>query len=116
MTVNVLCILCLDMVPSVVGVNPNVQKDYDELPAMGNIKWDGVPTPYFIEHFYDPLMNALGAVSENGATLLLTAMGIDPGGRAIGANPIYAVAPVNIRTQSANRNRRLFACIMNYIL
>ena len=52
----------------------------------------GVPTPYFVEHFYDPLMNALGAVSENGATLLLTAMGIDPGGRAIGANPIYAVA------------------------
>ena len=116
MTFTVLCILFLHMVPSVDGVNPNVQKDYDELPAMGNIKWDGIPSPYFMEQFYDPLMNALGSVSENGATLFMTALGIDPGGTAPGANPIYAMAPQNVRQQSAMRNRKLFACVMNYIL
>ena len=40
--------------------------------AMGKNIWDGIPFPMFTIEFFDPLLNALGAVSENGATLLLT--------------------------------------------
>ena len=103
------------MVPSVAGANNLVQKDYDILPAMGKNIWDGIPSPMFTIEFFDPLLNAIGAVSENGATLLLTYQGLDPGGRAVGANPHYAIAGPVIRQQNANRIRRLFACLLNYI-
>jgi hypothetical protein len=109
-------VLYLNMVPPVDGVNPNVQKDYDDLPAMGKNIWDGIPTPMFIISFFEPLLNAIGSVSENGATLLMTYHGIDPGGSQPGANPHFAVANGVVRQQNANRIRRLFACVMNYIL
>ena len=108
--------LFLNMVPPVDGVNPNVQKDYDDLPAMGRNIWDGIPSPMFVITFFEPLLNAIGSVSENGATLLTTYYGTDPGGSQVGANPHYAVASATIRLQNANRIRRLFACVMNYIL
>ena len=98
--------------------NPNITPDYNKIPSLeGNKKltWNGVPMYDFNIHFTDPLNMGLGAISENGATLLRTARGTDPGGMAIGANPHYAVASQQIRDQSANRNYRLFACIMNYI-
>ena len=36
-----------------VAVNPNVQKDYAELPAMGRASWDGIPSTTFIEKFFE---------------------------------------------------------------
>ena len=68
------------MVPSVAGANNLVQKDYDILPAMGKNIWDGIPSPMFTIEFFDPLLNAIGAVSENGATLLLTYQGLEQPG------------------------------------
>ena len=70
------CILLFNMVPPVASM-PN-HYDYDRLPAMhdgqdNKVMWDGIPSPYFIESFYQPLQNALGGVSENGHTLLVTA-------------------------------------------
>ena len=70
--------LFLNMVPPVDGVNPNVQKDYDDLPAMGRNIWDGIPSPMFVITFFEPLLNAIGSVSENGATLLTTRAGAAP--------------------------------------
>ena len=97
--------------------NPNIHADYNKLPALekARITWDGIPSYEFIENFFDPLRMALGAISENGNTLLKTALGIDQGGTALGANPHYNLASAQIRDQSANRNHRLFACILNYI-
>ena len=59
--------------------NPNINPDYNKLPALdnGKIKWDGIPSFEFMETFFNPLRMALGAISENGSTLLKTAMGID---------------------------------------
>ena len=112
-----LVIYFLNMVPPAKSMNnPNVQKDYAELPAMGKASWDGIPMLEFTEKFFDPLCMALGSVSENGATLLSAAFGNDPGGRGPQADPHFNVASAQIRQNSANRGRRLFACILNYIL
>ena len=99
-----------------VAVNPNVQKDYAELPAMGRASWDGIPSTTFIEKFFEPLCMALGSVSENANTLLSTAYTSDAGGVGPRANPHYNAASPQVRQQSQNRNFRLFACIMNYII
>ena len=74
--------------------NPNVNSDYNKLPALeyAKIKWDGIPSFEFIEHFFNPLRMALGAISENGSTLLKTAIGLDAGGTQLGANPHYNIA------------------------
>ena len=97
--------------------NPNINPDYNKIPALESKKlmWNGIPTYDFNIKFIDPLNMGIGAISENGASLLKTARGTDPGGMAIGANPHYAIANQQIREQSANRNYRLFACICNYI-
>ena len=113
------CILLFNMVPPVASM-PN-HYDYDRLPAMhdgqdSKVMWDGIPSPYFIESFYQPLQNALGGVSENGHTLLVTAFDNDAGGLGPNAVPNYAVATAQVRAQHDNRVRRLFSCIMNYIL
>ena len=67
------CILLFNMVPPVVSM-PGYY-DYDRLPPMhdgqdNKLMWDGIPSPYFVESFYQPLQNALGSVAENGHTLL----------------------------------------------
>ena len=97
--------------------NPNINPDYNKLWSLekAKVSWNGIPQYDFRENFLDPLHMAIGAISENGATLQKTALGTDPGGMAITANPHFAVASPQIREQSANRNYRLFACIMNYI-
>ena len=48
--------------------NPNINPDYNKLPALdnGKIKWDGIPSFEFMETFFNPLRMALGAISENG--------------------------------------------------
>ena len=113
------CILLFNMVPPVASA-PNYY-DYDRLPAMhdnqdNKVIWDGIPSPYFVENFYQPLQNSLGGVSENGHTLLVTAFDNDAGGFGPNAVPNYAIATAQIRAQHDNRVRRLFSCIMNYIL
>ena len=95
--------------------NPNVQKDYAELPAMGKTFWDGLPSPDFMESFFNVLSSSLGSISENGSTLLATALRRDAGGIGMQANPHFNVATAQVRSQSANRNKRLFSCILNYI-
>ena len=81
------CILLFNMVPPVVSM-PGYY-DYDRLPPMhdgqdNKLMWDGIPSPYFMESFYQPLQNALGSVAENGHTLLVTAFDNDAGGLALG--------------------------------
>ena len=51
--------------------------DYDRLPAMhdgqdNKVMWDGIPSPYFVESFYQPLQNALGGVILKTDTLYLS--------------------------------------------
>ena len=49
-----LVIYFLNMVPPAKSMNnPNVQKDYAELPAMGKASWDGIPMLEFTEKFFD---------------------------------------------------------------
>ena len=77
------CILLFNMVPPVVSM-PGYY-DYDRLPPMhdgqdNKLMWDGIPSPYFMESFYQPLQNALGSVADNGHTLLTTAFDNDAGG------------------------------------
>ena len=65
-TVDVKSVAIFNMVLSTaVAVNPNVQKDYAELPAMGKASWNGIPSTDFLEKFFEPLCMALGSVSEN---------------------------------------------------
>ena len=116
-TVNVKSVALFNMVLSTaVAVNPNVQKDYAELPAMGKASWNGIPSTDFLEKFFEPLCMALGSVSENANTLLATAYTNDAGGIGPRANPHYNAVSAQIRNQSQNRINRLFACVMNYIL
>jgi hypothetical protein len=114
LAVQALLAFTFNMVPPV-GASPNLQKDYNELPAMGKSFWDGLPSIDFIEDFYNPLIMALGAISENGSTLRATALTNDVAGIGPGANPNFAAANAQQRQQSQNRNYRLFSCIMNYI-
>jgi hypothetical protein len=92
-----------------------VQKDYATLPGM-KVFWDGKPMNEFDLLFIDPLKMSMGAISQDGYTLLQCALGTDAAGYSPLANPGYAAATPLQRQQNANRNHRLFACIMNYIL
>ena len=51
--------------------NPNVNPDYNKLPALDHakIRWDGIPSFEFVEQFFNPLRMALGAISEKMAVL-----------------------------------------------
>ena len=68
--------------------NPNINPDYNKLWSLekAKVSWNGIPQYEFRENFLDPLHMAIGAISENGATLEKTALGTDPGGMAITAN------------------------------
>ena len=101
------------MVPPVVSaVDPLSDGKYDYLPAMyeagKKIIWDGVPIPTLDEDFYDRLSAALGAISDNGNTLLQAVNRNDAGGTGVAANPHFIVANANIRRESLNRQRRAF--------
>ena len=60
------CILLFNMVPPVVSMPGHY--DYDRLPPMhdgqdNKLMWDGIPSPYFLESFYQPLQNASATLS-----------------------------------------------------
>ena len=108
------------MVPPVVSaMDPLRDGKYDYLPAMHEagkkIIWDCIPIPTFDEDFYDRLSAALGALSDNGNTLLQTVNHNDAGGTGVAANPHFIVANANVRRESLNRQRRAFFCILNYL-
>ena len=71
-------------------------------------KWDGIPFHTFRLVWWIALCAALGNIGQDGWTLLQTARDQDAGGPTVGGTPTQ-------RTQSANRNQRLFGAMLNYI-
>ena len=100
------CMVVMLLMQSVVAVNPNQQKDWDKLEGMS--RWDGIPYNEFRREWFQKLTVSLGAIVQDGWTLLQTARNQDQGAPG---NPGNAQQ----QNQSQNRNLRLFACIMNYI-
>lgn len=96
----------LMFIPCIVAPNPNQQKDYDVLPGMK--RWNGIPFHDFALTWWIALGVALGSIAQDGWTLLQTAQGQDAGAPGQGGN-------AQQQQQSANRNIRLFNCILNYI-
>jgi hypothetical protein len=86
--------------------NPNQQKDWNMLPGME--KWDGTPFHDFRRMWFAALIVSLGAIAQDGWTLLQTARDQDAGGPTQGGG-------AQQQQQSTNRNIRLHSCILNYI-
>ena len=74
----------------------------------GVTRWDGTPFHDFRLIWWVALCAALGSISQDSYSLLQTARDEDLGGPAVGGTGAQ-------RTQSANRNQRLFGSILNYI-
>ena len=103
-------IVCMNVfIGSTEAVNPNMQKDYDVLPGMK--MWDGKPYFEFRTTWWLALIGALGSIFQEGWTLIQTANGVDVGGPM---GPVAMPTPAQ-QSQHANRNIRLFYCILNYI-
>ena len=89
---------------------PNRDDNYHVLHGM--TEWNGVPRRDFRRIWFAALVVALGAIFQDGWTLLQTARDEDaggPGNPGIGANAATA------QRQSHNRNHRLFMSILKYI-
>ena len=101
--------------PAASAMPPNIQADYDIVPGM-KVIWDGIPINDFLEEFMRPLDMGLGQIVQDGYSLLSCIRGSDAAGYdPLTANPHYAVANRQQRSQHDERNRRAFACIMNRI-
>ena len=74
----------------------------------GVTRWDGLPFHDFRRIWWVALCAALGSVSQDSYSLLQTARDQDLGSPATGGTAAQ-------RTQSDNRNQRLFGSILNYI-
>ena len=74
----------------------------------GVSRWDGLPFHDFRRIWWVALCAALGSVSQDSYSLLQTARDQDLGSPATGGTAAQ-------RTQSDNRNQRLFGSILNYI-
>ena len=74
----------------------------------GVTRWDGTPFHDFRLVWWVALCAALGSISQDSYSLLQTARDQDLGSPAVGGTAAQ-------RTQSANRNQRLFGSILNYI-
>ena len=103
---GIVMLAILSYIPLVVAPNPNHVKDYDVLPGMR--RWNGIPFHEFATTWWIALGVALGSIAQDGWTLLQTAQGVDQGAPGQGGN-------AQQQQQSANRNVRLFNCILNYI-
>ena len=64
-------------VPVVHSVEPNTRSDYDRLEGMK--EWNGKPSHDFLVVWFAALCAALGAIVQDGATLLECALETDPG-------------------------------------
>jgi hypothetical protein len=91
-------------IPSSSDFFPTLQKDYNYLPGVK--RWNGVPYHEFITVWWVALVVALGAIVQDGVTLLETAEGNDPNASSTDAG--------ELRRFTA-RNSRVFACIANYL-
>ena len=91
---------------------PNRDDNYHFL--TGVTEWNGVPRRDFRHLWFASLIVALGAIFQDGWTLLQTARDEDLGGPT---NPPPAGVPNAATTvrQSQNRNHRLFHSILKYI-
>ena len=92
--------------PCASAVDSVEQKGFNVLPHLD--KWDGTPRHDFRLTWFAALMTALGGIAMDGYTLLQTARGQDQGAPGQAGNAAQ-------QQQSANRNIRLFASIMNYL-
>ena len=96
---------------------PNPDPYYGVIAALdpGKFKWNGIPHPNFREMFWDHMRSGLGTISENGSTLLETALGTDIGGSDPRATVLYINATNQQRSQHDARIRRLFCTLLTYI-
>ena len=85
----------------------NQQQDWDKLSGMR--AWDGIPYNDFRRDWFNRLLVSLGSIVQDGWTLLQTARNQDLGSPGNPGTPAQT-------SQSLNRNARLFACLMNYII
>ena len=98
-------IILLMLLPSALSVDPSFRTDYDVLP--GVTEFDGIPRNNFENTWLLILTAALGAIVQDGYTLLQTAREQD-GGRDPGD-------PEDERRKHNLRKQRLAACILKYI-
>ena len=88
----------------------NRDDNYHVLPGM--TEWNGVPRRDFRRIWFASLVVALGAIFQDGWTLLQTARDEDAGGPG---NPGVGANAATAQRQSENRNHRLFMSILKYI-
>ena len=88
----------------------NRDDNYHVLPGM--TEWNGVPRRDFRRIWFASLVVALGAIFQDGWTLLQTARDEDAGGPG---NPGVGANAATAQRQSQNRNHRLFMSILKYI-
>lgn len=95
--------------------NPSADEKSSEIPYLTNQKfsWDGLPCIDFIEKIMLPLENGLATMTVKGYSLLDACNQTDAGG-VLGVPP-RAAAPPDVIAESIHRNKKAFACIMNYI-
>ena len=100
------------------GGNNDMNNDskYNDIPALTklNFQWNGLPCIDFDERVLNVLNAGLGSISSDGDTLLDTCLQVDAGG-VLGAPPRAAASAKTVQ-KSMKRNKRAFACILNYIL
>ena len=89
---------------------PNRDDQYHIL--AGVAEWTGVPRRDFRRIWFASLIVALGAIFQDGWTLLQTARDQDAGGPG---NPAAGANAATTTRQSENRNHRLFMSILKYI-
>ena len=89
---------------------PNRDDNYHVL--HGVAEWNGVPRRDFRRIWFAALIVALGAIFQDGWTLLQTARDQDAGGPS---NPGVGANAATAQRQSENRNHRLFMSILKYI-
>ena len=104
---NIIMFLLVFCVTGAMAVDPQAQKNQWNV-LSGVTVWNGKPQYEFRINWFLLLCGALGAIVQDGWTLLQTARDEDLGGPA---NP--GTAQQN--RQSVNRNVRLYHCIANYI-
>ena len=95
--------------------NPNIDEKTSEIPYLKDQRfyWNGFPCIDFIEKIVMPLENGLATITVKGYSLLDTCKQTDAGG--VLGNPARAVAPADVVDESIARNKKAFACMMNYI-
>ena len=95
--------------------NPNTDEKTNEIPYLRDSRffWSGLPCIDFMELIMFPLENGLASMSVKGYSLLDAVNRTDAGG--VLGNPARVVAPPDIVAESEHRNKKAFACTMNYI-